>query len=752
MLELNQIKKLIFPLIKGLPLIIGLAFAGYWFADKSVSYIEPKYESTVKIKLDGANDGVRNTIVYKDFDLYPTSNKIATEVEVIKSEALLSKVVKRIDLNEEWVRIGNVRNSTLCRNDLPFNYSYKLKTDSLKNTPLNVVVNDFEAININYELEGNVISEKINAGEKFSNDHLEITLSVNPEWIADKDSSMLYGNYSIHFVSEVQWIERIKEGMHVMSVSKDVPVLRVSYKDVLAERAAMIANTIAEMYIEDYVSGKSQNARKTSNFIDNRINEVALKLKQAENNLEAFKKQNQIKNLKQETETGIKKIAELEVQLANLEMNEAALDQLSDYVSDADFENFALAPQVGFGDLLFTELMKKLKLLQGEKAELSLKYTDEHELMQAINEEIAQTSAYVMESVQNAKQDISTKRASIQSRVDQEHNRFNVLPELEKQQVVLEREFIQYQKTYNDLKSKQTEASIAAVSGLSFHRILQKATISKDQVSPNETLMKAIAIFLGACIGIVLSYLFYFIFRKVNDRFDIEKNSSIPVLGILPKAKKTSTASQNAVANICLKITKLIKEEPLMVSLSSFGKKEGKSFLTMALAERLEQMGYNVLLIDADIISQSISNKNITQFAFPCISNEAFNYPSSNVLMHRKLNEWVKELSIGYDIVLFDTASLEIAPETVHLMQQCQANLMLCSKGKTSLKTFQFADAFVQANNILNPVWILNRERKYKNVEGTHMVWARRKNRGKFNASTKQEWSAQAATLSNAEF
>src|SRR6202000_1681464 len=98
---------------------------------------------------------------------------------------------------------------------------------------------------------------------------------------------------------------------------------------------------------------------------------------------------NNIINFSQETETDLRKIAQLKIQLANLQMSMSAIDSLYDYMQRGKGDFSGLAPNFeAFTDLLSTELIKKIKQLESDKKDLLLVYTDKEEKEKGLDEKI----------------------------------------------------------------------------------------------------------------------------------------------------------------------------------------------------------------------------------------------------------------------------------------------------------------------------------------------------------------------------
>ena len=58
---------------------------------KYLNYVTPMYESVSKIKLADVKEGAASATMYKDFDVFATTNKIGAEVEVVKSPVVIKR-------------------------------------------------------------------------------------------------------------------------------------------------------------------------------------------------------------------------------------------------------------------------------------------------------------------------------------------------------------------------------------------------------------------------------------------------------------------------------------------------------------------------------------------------------------------------------------------------------------------------------------------------------------------------------------
>lgn len=737
--DFKDIAKLLKPLIKGSPVILFLVIVGVLTARKAVNYMTPKYESVAKIKLDDSNGGLSNTILYKDFELFPTGNKIATEIEVLKSEELLQKVAQALDFDVAYFRVGQVKTSEMYQ-QTPFRVDFKIKGDQLFGRSYHVDILSDSTYLLTYVEDGVETKVPVDFGTEVETKYGLFTLNFQNDY--NKGNAYL-DTFFFEIKSESQVISEIRKGLDIMSLDKDVPVIRIAYKHPIPEKTLLVANALANTYIEDYIISKAFTAQKTLNFIDEQIGAVNSKLKKSESEIERYKLNNKVINLKQQTETGLKKLAELEVQLANLEMSEKSLDELNDYVTNNEDNLINLAPQVGFGDLLYTELMKKIKSFETEKEALLKKYQPEHKKIQILDKNIGDLENYVVKSIQNAKTEISTKRQSIAEAVIAEEEKLTGIPAKEKDLLVLERNFVNNQQTYNFLVNKRTEAAIAAQSNISFHRILQEAKMPKKPISPNKTLLTFIAGFLGIVLGVVLVYSWHFLRNKITDRTDIEKNSGLPVLGVISKSKASTKEILPSIWSLANQmVLKRQIGEHQMLSITSTNKKEGKTYIASQLGMAFAEMGYKVLLVDGNTYAPNLhkvfskSNEyGITDYLKGVAPlNELIQTthhsdlhlvsagnPSGSITAtwaNRNVPQQLEYLKKQYEIVIFDTPSIGSNLDGLFLLKCCDHNLFVVKSNSTKKSDLVSADVLLKEYGITGLHFVLNQASKRVNYEG----------------------------------
>jgi uncharacterized protein involved in exopolysaccharide biosynthesis len=706
----QSIKRQLLPLIKGLPIIALFFLAALLIASQMVNYTPNTYQTIALVKLDNQINGLSNNQLYSDFDVFSTESKIQAEAAVLNSRLLIGMALDSLDYSVSLYRKGQVRNAMLY-GDSPISISYRFVNAKLFDEDYFVNISSDKTFQLVNKKGEPLDFPETALGDVVFLDGGMLKIEANPELLYKRELQ-LEGDYIIHIFSRDGLIADVSGRLNIVEVDKEIPIIRVVYRDQHPKKVADLANRLCKTYIEDYVEVKSQAAAQTVKFINQKLAEVQEELRKTEIALEQYKAVNGVVNTQQETETGLRQISRLEVQLINLEMNEKAVLELEEYISGGDyFKDRSI--NFGFGDLLMTELVKKLKMWQDERIDLLIKYTEESDEVNAVDQKIEELKKYIVEAIKRNKVEIMTKKREIKKSLEVVSKQFDGLSTREKELRVLERNFNIQEQVYNFLSQKKIEASIAASANLSFHRIIQEATVPKEPVAPNKTLITFLAGFFSLILAITLVYLEKYVRAKVTGRHDIERHSALPLLGLIRSGNSTEDFLGMAKT---MKLKNYLSDHSV-IAVSSTVDGEGKSYVAQNLAECLARLDRKVALLS----HQSSKVNSMALEAFLSLNEKGSSQLS---LLHQTSNaqlgfeEELEQLKQQVDIVIIDTVASGIGVEGIEAMKYADVNLYIIRSNKTSIDYLCHADRLVEEYQLENVMLVLNDAHKASNHSG----------------------------------
>jgi len=745
MSDFQNIKRVLLPALKGLPIIIVCFIIALVFAYRSVLYSNPVFECTAKIKLDDIDQGASSSNLYKDFDVFSNTNKIAGEVEVISSKMLIEKTLAELDFDVSYYRVGKFRTAELYH-DSPFEVVYEAENFDWYDKFFTLFIHSKEEFTLQYMHRGAIKSLKASFGQEIKSKKGMFTILRNDTVIDEKYNFQLVDQYQFK-IHSIEALTMSMQGLlDVTAVDKDVAVIRITAKSEIPEKASSFVNAHARVYVHDHIQNKTKAAGKTVRFIDDQLAKVSAKLKASEMAIENYRLAHDIINTRQETETDLRKISQLKIQLANLEMNQAALDTILRYVSDDSKDFLDLAPNFeAFTDLLSTELVKQIKQYQAEKKHLLLKYTEDEDKVKLVDKKLEDIISYLKESIANTNRNMHIKRREIARTIRVAEQGFEGLPTKERNMIVLQRDFALNEKMFKFLTEKRTEAAIVEAANISFHRVIQRAFTPTIAISPKKTLVMIVSGLLGLIIAISFIYVRQFIGGKVRGRIDLEKMVTAPIAGIVRQHKVWTEEVLDDFNTIATHANMKGVEKGQVIQISSSLLNEGKTYVAMHLSHAYAMLGWKVVVVDMnfrapklhEFLGDETMTKGISEVILGQVdvgeviqdTSEANLYFIATgeliddpllLINHDNTKPLIDALKSFYDLVIIDSPATTITLDGVKLMKLCEHVFYLVKSNFTKSHYLMNAELLMEEYAIDNIRVLLNGVHKATNYNGVY--------------------------------
>lgn len=694
----NENVRFLKPLLRGFPIVVLAMIIAVLAAKKYLNYVTPMYESTAKLKLADTQEGVPSANLFKDFDVFATPNKISTEIEVLKSTSLIEKTLEKLPFSTEIYRKGKVRSVELF-GDSPIKVESILNDE--KNYDKKFIINITSNQNFTIKASDSAKEVKGTFGVPTAIKGGKILITKNDSYLQSKPGAKIVDQYEVEFLSREKLLDKVNKNLDIVSVDKDVPVIRINYKSNVPEKASLLVNTLAETYIQDYIENKYRAANTTVDFLKNEIGQANNKLAGAENRIENYRNKENIINIPQETETDLRKISQLKIQKSNLKMNLDAIKNLNNYISEGKDNYLDLAPNFeAFNDLLSTEMVKNMKLLQAEKKELLLTYTPEHEKVKVIDSKIKDLTDYQTESIKNTQRNLQIKYNDIDRDIQIAEQAFIGLPEKEKLLNIMNREFNLYEKNYNFLNEKRIDAEIAKAAKISFHKIITRGELPKQPVSPMRSIIIIVAAIMSMIGSIALIYAVHFAKAKVNDVYTIEKNSTIPVAFTTPFIKNRENIMHHFLENVLeMELKEIIKDKNL-ICITSYDKSKQHMFHSKNIIKALQAQSRKVLVIDVAGNLENIENIDYIDFS-----------EEKNLrLTSTDIENLIREKMTGNDLCIINNQSIKQGKLPLLFLKMADENLFVLDSRKTAEKTIMNVELLKDEYKLTNLWFVLNKE------------------------------------------
>ena len=411
-------------------------------------------------------------------------------------------------------------------------------------------------------------------------------------------------------------------------------VIDIKYQSLNPERAAQVANAVAEAYIIDQLEAKYRTTRRAATWLQDRLQELRGQASTAERAVLDFKEKNNI------VDTGGRLLNEQ--QLAELNSSivqaraqtaeaKARLDRTQQIISKNDLDAVSVDSTVT--DTLHNDVINKLRqtYLDYRRKELEwlVKFGANHlavvnmrnqmrEIRRSILDELGRINETYKSDYEIAKAREASVEKSLASIVTQSQttNQSQVaLKELESSSQTYRALYDSFLQRYMDTVQQQSFPITEA-------RLITEASRPLGKSSPKSLLILAVAIAGGTILGIGAAILRDISDRVFRTRRQVEIDLHTDCLAVLPFIKGGARdesilrhiadypfsryAESIRSIKVAVDIAAVTKPNKV-IGITSSRPDEGKSTIAAALAEQMAHAGSRVILIDGDLRNGSLT-------------------------------------------------------------------------------------------------------------------------------------------------
>jgi capsular exopolysaccharide synthesis family protein len=393
----------------------------------------------------------------------------------------------------------------------------------------------------------------------------------------------------------------------------------VSYADSSPARAQRIANSYADAFIASNIDKRFQANASAKTFLEDKIQQLKLRLEESEKRLLAFAQDRQIVDVNDKAS-----IAETNLASAN-----AALGTL---IAERT-KNEQLWRQTDAGAIDLPQLLSDSAIvtLRAKRKELAIEYQQKLQTfkpsypamvqiknqLDEIDRQLASEAQTIKESLKGAYEASLAQEAEMRKRIDTLRQDVLDLQKRSIQYNILKREVDTNRELYTSLLQRYKEVDVASGVGANNVFVVDRAGQPGSPSSPDlfSALVKALALGFGAGLG--AAYLLERLDNKIRSVEQLELASALPTLGVIPNVSNVEeqiadprSALNEAFRSLCTALQFATEQGlPRTITITSAGPAEGKSLTSIALAKHFATLGRKVLLVDADLRNPSLHQK-----------------------------------------------------------------------------------------------------------------------------------------------
>ena len=626
---------------------------------------------------------IQSLLQYEAFDQNVFDPSASLQMGSTGSTADIANLTTLYESRTNYLKVIKDLKLNIDINDLYEDESIDIKIISNNN-------NHLENHNLKFSFNENgfaLLDDELNEiktskyGEQININELAITVkSVNLEE---------YRPIDIKYVSPESLYNSFKAEMDVNSITarnsffRNEGLITISYISDDIELGKAIINYANNIFLNQRIYVENEKSRKAINFIDSNIKSLEKSVEDNKVKLKQFREKNKSIDVALETAAIIEKVQSLDKALGSIDIEIAKAEEIFTSNNPA-----------------YLNLLNKKTLIEQQK-ELVL-------------------------------------------------SEIEMMPKEQQEYIDLYNDLEVSQALFEELESRRLGFSILEASTIGDIRVVDEAYVV-NLVSP-QILTVLILSLLGFVIACLIAIIRGFNFLPISNPAEIfDNNIHLPILGVIPQIDnlenskddlKLSTSIESLIVNI--NSIRNDNSNSKVLTITSPSPSNGKSTISMKLAEGFAKIGKKVLLVDNDLkrgnIAKNYNIHSISEKTFNAIdestikkylvSDNLFIVPrvkglnnTFQFLYSYQYKEKIKFFKDYFDFIIFDTGPILSVADSSILIEQSDFNLLIVRHGINRMNEIkQTVDNFKQINKSIDGI-VYNAYSKPKSYYGYYGLY-----------------------------
>ena len=407
-------------------------------------------------------------------------------------------------------------------------------------------------------------------------------------------------------------------------------IFAVTAQGLQPQQTKAYLDAVMDEYIAYRRSLRSDKSDVTLSAITDQVVDLEKDLRQAEEQLFDWQKENNLVFLQEEGNSAGAYLAQLNRQLANLRTEYQLLETLSleqnlerqgqlENVVDRNNEGIS-AIMRGFGPASdYLKARQELQLLRAQFVEMGINLKPRHPKMSELQQRIA-LQERLMEIFQGqTSEQFDSQMGSLRVQIQ---NTEAGIKEWEVKALDLSRRLGQFERLKSEVERRKGlyERLLGSVQNVDVNRNIDQDVVTVMEYGSQPSVVRpdlGRALLMGGLGGFAVGLGILLLIGKLDDRYisvsELEAHSELDVVGLIPrlKASEMEVLEENDKRHILVESFRNIRSSMLFMPAGDFNPKsflvssaipgEGKSTLAMDLAVTMALAGSKTLLVDGDL-------------------------------------------------------------------------------------------------------------------------------------------------------
>lgn len=723
-------------------------------------YATPKYQSTAKLLIkDDDSNSKRGQSLQNMTNLGIISNSagIDNEMEILTSHSIAEDAIRDLKLYVDYSTKGRIKDIILYR-DQPLNVDIDRAHLEKLNQPVDLTITRNGTTYIvsgtySVPTDENESEGPFSLNRKFTSLPATIATRAGIITISSNNGHSLHDGQTlkVEVLSPKMASNKYVGELQVAQTSKTTSIAQLQLTDEVPQRSLDYLKQLAIVYNRQANEDKNIVALRTEKFINSRLQKINAELGKTEGQLQNYKQQNGMVELKLNAGNAVTNQNESELKLADIQTQIELFSTIAQEVESSSRNLSQVIPSnVGLDDQSSTSLINKYNELVLERNRLLRSASENSPVVEPLTAQIRELNGNIRRAISTARQNLQIQRDALAAQVSKFNEQVAETPQQERMLTQIGRQQEVKSGLYLMLLQKREENSISLAATADKGKLIDDPQLI-GKISPKSAIIMLIALLLGLAIPALVIFLLQLFRYKIEGHEDVARLTKLPIIADVAIASNTAKGKADIVVHenqnnqmeeifrsLRTNLQFMLHEGQKVVLFTSSTSGEGKTFTAANLSVSFGLLGKKVILVGLDIrrprlaelfgindhrhgitnllvkdaptaadvqeqILPSGVNKNLDLLmAGPIPPNPA------ELIARSSLEAIIKALKDKYDYIMIDTAPVGLVTDTLQIARVADASIYMCRADYTPKSNFELINALANEKKLPNMAMVLN--------------------------------------------
>ena len=743
-----------------------------------LKYTDPTYSASMKVLIkegqDGKGRGMAGNLSLEELGMMSASNGFDNELEIIRSVSVSTRAVRQLKLYVSYIAEGRITDREIYKSSPILVDLEESRLDKLE-----------KPVKLEISKKGNGIYVE---GRFDKKDPSAVTFARNvtsfPAHVQSPYGQLIFQRNPGHHMTDKKLYVTIRNPKEVArgyagrlnakATTKTTTVAVVSFTDTKKERAIDFLTELVGCYNDDANEDKNEVARKTEQFIANRIDIIRQELDSTEGNMEHYKRKNELINLANDASSALSQSTSYQKEQVEIQTQISLIRTLMDYMDSPNNYLQIIPANLGLTNASLTKMIDTYNELVMKRHRYLKGSSEDHPTVVQVTQQAQDLWPVIRSNMNNIYNDMQIQKSSADSQYDLFTGRISETPTQERVLTNIGRQQELKAGLYLTLLQKREENYIQLASTAKRARMFEEPVLG-GQVAPNTKIIWTGAFAIGFFFPLALFFGLSFLRYRIEGREDVERLTDLAILADIPFAHELDEEeravvvreNRNNMMEECFRglrtnLNFVLEPGEKVIICTSCIPGEGKTFVATNMAMSLALLGKKVLVMGVDIRKPQLvklfglkaEQRGITNYLvnpepdYELLTEQIYNSginpnlfvlpagvipPNPAELLSRPmLQKAVEFLKERYDYIIMDTAPVGLVSDTLNMGHFADMTIFVARADYSPKANFQMINDIAKQNKLPKCNIVLNGMDLEKRKYGYYYGYGKYGNYGKY--------------------